>query len=378
MRTYVPIGPVLEPLRVLRPARRGAALPFPMDAGGTACFHAARYAIYHAFRALDLRSDEVVLVPAYHHGNEVRAIRAAGPKVRFYGVSRSLEPDLDAVERLAREGARVLFAIHYIGWPQPLPELAAICRRHGLLLMEDCALSFLSEAWGRPLGTLGEYAFFCLYKTVAVPNGGVVVRGDGLPGFDRLALSAPGTLSISARMAELLLQGLRSHADFLGRPLMAAKSLAGRALSAAGAARVPVGDAGFDLGAAHLRMCRLSRWLLGRYDYAEVRARRRANFQRLHERLCERVRSLPLQLAEGICPLFYPVLVENKSAAAAALWARGVETIEFWNHGDPEADAGDFPDVRFLRRHVLELPVHQHLTGEQVDYVADQVLRLGL
>ena len=378
MPPYVPIWPVLEPLSVLLPWRRAEVPPFPVGANGTVFFHAARYAIYHAVRALGLREDEAVLAPAYHHGNEVRAIRAAGARVRFYGVDRSLAPDLDGIERLAREGARVLFAIHYLGWPQPLPELAAICRRHGLLLMEDCALAFLSEAWGRPLGSFGDYSFFCLYKTVPVPNGGVVVGGDGLSGLDTLALSPPGALTVSARTADLLLEGLRSHADGIGRPLMAAKSMAGRALSAAGAARVPVGDAGFDLAAAQLRMCWLSRWLLGRFDYAEVRARRRANFRRLHERLAEHIRSLPLQLSSGICPLFFPILVDDKKAAASQLKARGVETIQFWNEGDAEAEALDFPDVRFLRRHVLELPVHQHLTLEQVDYVADQVLRLGL
>ena len=48
--------------------------------------------------------------------------------------------------------ARVLFVIHYFGWPQPVKELLALCEAQGMVLVEDCALSLLSETLGRPLG----------------------------------------------------------------------------------------------------------------------------------------------------------------------------------------------------------------------------------
>jgi hypothetical protein len=35
-------------------------------------------------------------------------------------------------------------------------------------------------------------------------------------------------------------------------------------------------------------------------------------------------------------------------------------------------------DARFLRRHVLELPIHQDLTPRHIDHVARQMLSLGL
>ena len=31
-------------------------------------------------------------------------------------------------------------------------------------------------------------------------------------------------------------------------------------------------------------------------------------------------------------------------------------------------------NARFLRRHVLELPIHQEVTASQVEYIADKVL----
>jgi dTDP-4-amino-4,6-dideoxygalactose transaminase len=147
---YVPAWPGLSPADLLAPPA-AAARPFPFDAPHLTYFYRARSAIYHLFRALRFRKDETVLVPDYHSGNEVWAIRAAGAAVRYYPITRNLEPDLDELARLCRSGARALFAIHFLGRPQPLKELSRLCREHGMLLIEDCALSLFSAAGGQPL-----------------------------------------------------------------------------------------------------------------------------------------------------------------------------------------------------------------------------------
>jgi dTDP-4-amino-4,6-dideoxygalactose transaminase len=41
-----------------------------------------------------------------------------------------------------------------------------------------------------------------------------------------------------------------------------------------------------------------------------------------------------------------------------------------------ERDSG--PEAQYLRAHVLELPIHQDVGPSQVEYIADQVLRLEL
>ena len=50
-----------------------------------------------------------------------------------------------------------------------------LAEQHGLPLIEDCALSLLSADGDTPLGTTGDVAIFCLYKTLPVPNGGAMV-----------------------------------------------------------------------------------------------------------------------------------------------------------------------------------------------------------
>src|SRR5262245_6642620 len=111
---YVSTWQSLSPA-LLFPSRDTVDRPFPLNAPRRMYFYRARNAIYHLIRALDIRPGETVLAPAYHHGNEVQAIRAAGADIRFYPVTRGLQMDLDTVRRMCRPGTRVLFVIHYMG-----------------------------------------------------------------------------------------------------------------------------------------------------------------------------------------------------------------------------------------------------------------------
>ena len=77
-----------------------------------------------------------------------------------------------------------------------------------------------------------------------------------------------------------------------------------------------------------------------------------------------------------MCPLFYPILVSDKAAAAHALRTQGVEALEFWNHGADDA-ARESADVRYLRSHVLALPVHQDLSSCHLGHIAASVTRVA-
>jgi hypothetical protein len=139
-----------------------------------------------------------------------------------------------------------------------------------------------------------------------------------------------------------------------------------------------VGDIGFDLGEVDLAMSPLSERLLSRMDFAAIKRRRIENYRRLSARLDPSVVQVFPDLPEGVCPLFFPVLVGDKHAAAVALRQRGVDALEFWNDSVEPGSREMGPDARVLRTHVLELPIHQDLTARHIDHVARQVSALGL
>lgn len=373
---YVSPWPGLTPRDLF--ARSPQALPYPLNAANRSAFCVARSGIYHLFRALQWSPGETVLAPDYYSGNEIAAIHAAGATVVHYPILRNLEPDMEALTRLAKHYApRVIYVIHYLGWPQPIEQIQALCRENGSLLIEDCALSLLSESDGRRLGSTGDYSIFCLYKTLPVPNGGLLIQNrEALPALDALTLEPCPALSSAGRSVELAFEALRSRANGIGKGLFAVKQTVGRALRAAKVRQIPVGDIGWDVGNVNVAMSPFSDRVMRSLDYEYIRERRRNNFLLLREMLQGRVRLLRGDLEPGVCPLFFPILVKDKHAAAQALWRQDIGAVEFWNDRQDNPSIG--PDARYLRAHVLELPIHQDVTPAQVEYTARQVLRLGL
>ena len=160
--------------------------------------------------------------------------------------------------------------------------------------------------------------------------------------------------------------------------LHAAKRGVGRVVDALRISRAPVGDIGFDLTQVGLAMSPVSNHLLERLDFSALRRRRIDNFRLLDEQIDGHATRVHRNLADGVCPLSFPILVANKHAAASALRKRGIEAIEMWNDSVGADEHEMSESVRFLRTHVLELPIHQDLTPRHIGHVARQVSRLHL
>ena len=353
---------------------------FPFNVTHRLPFYRARNAIYHLFRALlETNPGLTVLAPDYNSGNEILAMRAAGAGLHYYPVPRDMTLDPDEVERYCRVyNPDLLYVIHYAGWPQPMPELVELCRRRGMLLVEDCALSLLSERSGRPLGSFGDWSIFCLYKTLPLPNGALLIQnGPRLEALERLTLRDAGSASVMGRAAELVVQRIRGQANGLGAALQVMKRGMGRAAGALAVHRANVGDIGFNLDEVDLAMSRLSVRLLAGFNYETIRQRRVDNYRRLDGLLDQSVARVFPTVPDGACPLFFPIVVPDKQATAERLRSCGVDALEFWNDSSEPGGQEMGPDAQFLRQHVLELPIHQDLTPRHIDHIARHVNGLG-
>jgi dTDP-4-amino-4,6-dideoxygalactose transaminase len=367
----VPALPALDPSLLLPRLAPARAPSFPFDAEtrrSARLFYLARAGVHAAVRHFLGRRAGTVLMPAYHHGVEVEAVRAAGARVAFYRVYGDMQIDLEDLERRLAGDVDIVYITHFAGFAQPIAEVARRARARGVPLIEDCALALLSrDSEGRALGTFGDAAVFCLYKSLPVPHGGLLFAPRERIGAP--AVSPPPLASTLHHAAGLALAHyeLRGGAGALARSLL-------RALAHGTVDRVVdhvhTGTQHLEPRELVLGASRLVERLLDAIDFEMVVVRRRRNFRRLAEALDGAARVIGAPLAPGCCPLFVPVRVRDKPRALEALRARGIEAVDFWSGGDPAADACAFPDAARLRREVLELPCHQSLDDDAIDFVA--------
>lgn len=369
-RRFLPCLPTLAP-GMLAPRLRSAPAPYPLTGVEVRRFYFARNGVWLAARLLGLPGQEV-LVPSYHHGVEVEALVAAGAIPRFVRVDGRMRLDLEHLERSIGPRTRAVYVIHYLGFPQPMAPILEIARRRGLPIIEDCALSLLSKEGQVPLGASGDLAVFCLYKSLPVPNGGVLAlnrsfdapsTGRGAPTGSTLSHAAG---SILARVAlrygaggEALREGIR----WTGRMVR----------GATGAHALSTGTMHFDPEAADVGMSRLTRLIAENLDYDRIVEARRRNWFLLLARLRDLAPPIQTELPAGACPLFYPLLCRDKDRTAERLAVRGIETVDFWRQGHPACRSEDFPETFALRQRVLELPLHQDLDADDMAYLGSAV-----
>ncbi|MGH7410370.1 MAG: GNAT family N-acetyltransferase, partial [Candidatus Methylomirabilis sp.] len=371
---FVPFFPSTSPRDLLGP-RWPHAKPFPLDEPRTQFYYFARNGIWHAIDLLGLTPNDEVLMPAYNNGMEVAPFQHRGIPLRYVHVDRQMTLDLKDLEEKITSRSRMIYVIHYLGFPQPIQEIRALCRERGLLLFEDCALAFGSSVNGRPLGSFGDVAIFCLAKFLPVPNGGVLVLNA-----PDLALPAtplpPSPYSVASQLTSKVLDHVQAHGGPWATRVRHLITRAGqRLVRQTGLRRVDSGVMEFLPDKVDWGMARVSHRILERLDYQTMYQRRRANYLALLERVNGIPGVIPLQLSlpDGVCPLFLPVLVEDNQRVCTAMIARKISAGGFWSWFPPAVPVEEFPDTVFLRKHVLELQVHQDLNTRHLEQTAEHL-----
>jgi dTDP-4-amino-4,6-dideoxygalactose transaminase len=360
-------------LQMALPRKWSGSQPFPFNSELIHYYYLARNGLYALANAWKLAGQEI-LFPAYCHGIEIETLCAAGVQLRFYPVSGDMRVDTGCIKSRLTSRTRAVYLIHYLGFPGPVEELAELCRSRDILLIEDCALALLSKLGNVPLGSFGDASVFCISKTLPVPNGGALVLRT--PGSAALPGPRPPTLSSTlAYTATAIWRDLNLEPGGLAhRTARKIRSLARSKSESLGVVQMATNH--LDTSHLDLGMSRMCEWVVAAQDFDGVVERRRRNYLYLLERLREISAPVFGELPPGVCPLFYPLRTRNKIAVIEGLLQRGIEPVNFWSEIPPATPEGTFPEVDRLRQTVVELPCHQDLTPDSMEWIASEVVAL--
>ncbi|MGE4070391.1 MAG: DegT/DnrJ/EryC1/StrS family aminotransferase [Lysobacterales bacterium] len=135
-----------------------------------------------ALRALEIGPGSTVLTVANAGGYASTAIRACGAQARYVEIDdQTLLIDGEALELALAERPRALVLTHLYGQMADAELISALCRQHGVALIEDCAQAHGAERNGRRAGSYGALSCFSFYPTKnlgAVGDGGAVLTAD--------------------------------------------------------------------------------------------------------------------------------------------------------------------------------------------------------
>lgn len=286
--------------------------------------------------------DEVITAPNTFVAT-VGAIAAVGARPVFVDNNDEYTIDVNKIEQAITPKTKVLLPVHLAGCPADMPAIMDIAERNNLLVVEDAAQAILASIDGKCMGSWGETACYSLHplKNLNVwGDGGIIVtrsaelaeklklfRNHGLLTRDEIEMFGRNCRldSLQAVVANRLIDEVHSITD---RRIANARCF----------------DGAFnDLS-----------------DYITLPPRRPNVKQVYHTyviRVQDRDRLYEHLNQKGIeAKIHYPIPLHLQKAAAYLGYKQG-----------------DFPLCEEHCRTIITLPVHQHLTSDEIDYIIECV-----
>jgi perosamine synthetase len=175
-------------LEVLRSGRLAQGVKVEQFEGLFAEAHGADFAVavnngttalVAAMLALELEPGDEVITSPFSFVATLNSILEAGVTTRFADIADDFCLDPASVEDLIGPRTKAILPVHLYGLPADMDPLSEIAQRRGLAVIEDAAQAHGARVGDRPIGTYGM-ACFSLYatKNITSGEGGIITTND--------------------------------------------------------------------------------------------------------------------------------------------------------------------------------------------------------
>lgn len=137
-------------------------------------------ALMAAMMAHGIGPGDEVIIPSFSFFATASCVLSVGARPVFADINPdtfNLSPE--AAEAAITPRTKAIMPVHLYGQAADMPAFEAICRKHGLILMEDAAQAHVAQIGDRHVGTWGTAGFsFYPTKNMTTTEGGMVLTND--------------------------------------------------------------------------------------------------------------------------------------------------------------------------------------------------------
>jgi dTDP-4-amino-4,6-dideoxygalactose transaminase len=299
-------------------------------------------ALFIVLKMMGIGPGDEVITSAHSWIATSEAVSLTGATPVFVDVDECYTLDVDKLEAKISSRTRAVIPVHICGQPAQMDRLAAICKTHGLLMIEDCAQAHLAEFGGQVVGTFGDAATFSFFPSKNLgaygDGGGIIVKDGELARRIRMFANHGALVRHQHQM-----EGVNSRLDALQAAILNAK------------------------------LPHLPDWTARRQEHAAY-----------YDRVLSEIPGVEIpRRRPNSTHVFhlYMVQVDRRDEVKAQLAAAGIETAVHYPTALPFLGAyrdrgfteADFPAARRNQDRILSIPMYPELTTEMMDYVAERL-----
>lgn len=139
-------------------------------------------ALHLALQAEGITDGDEVITSAFTFIATAEAIKYVGATPVFVDIDdKTFNITAELIEKAITPKTKAIMPVHLFGQPADLTKIKALCDKHNLKLIEDCAQSFGARIDGKQTGSIGNasgYSFFPSKNLGAFGDGGLVVTNS--------------------------------------------------------------------------------------------------------------------------------------------------------------------------------------------------------
>ncbi|KAB7675547.1 DegT/DnrJ/EryC1/StrS family aminotransferase [Plesiomonas shigelloides] len=263
-----------------------------------------------------------LLLPAYIGINDKEgsgvfdAVLKSQADFVFYKVTDNLQVDIeDFHKKINGESFDLALIIHYFGFSRVnMGDLKSACEINDVILVEDCAHAFYLDDKESKIGAYGDYSFYSLHKYLAVSTGGL--------------------LKINNNMLQI--------------PKLSPEDI-------------------IDLSALEM---------FASSDFKRIAEIRRDNYKAYYDKLINNDNiNILFDLNENDIPQTFPIFVKNglREKLYFYLLNNNIPTVALYYRMIPQIEPSKFELSMLISSGILNLPVHQDTTLEDIDLVCSKI-----
>ena len=286
--------------------------------------------------------DEVITAPNTFIAT-VGAIVATGAKPVFVDVTDEYTINPKIIENAITPRVKAIMPVHYAGHPADMIEIMDIAEKHDIPVVEDACQAITAAIDGKCAGTFGITGCFSLHplKNLNVWGDGGMIVTDSKEVHDRLILLRNHGLK---NRDEVEIFGYNSRLDSL-------HAVVGNNL------------------------------IKDIHKITETRIKWAQKFNSALSELSDFIKIPKRQPNKKYVYHLYMVIAKNRDGLLSYLNENGIEAKIHYPiplHLQPAFagsgyQEGNFPVTESQCKSIITLPVHQHLTEEQIDYTIEKI-----
>lgn len=138
-------------------------------------------ALHLALLVAGVEAGDEVILPSFTFVSTAHAISYCGAIPVMADVNHdTLCMGARHVEPLITDKTRMVMVVHYGGQPAEMQELVELCKKHNLVLVEDCAHACGATYQGKPVGGIGDIGCFSFQaiKNLTTGDGGMLTTNN--------------------------------------------------------------------------------------------------------------------------------------------------------------------------------------------------------